>query len=387
MDSDGSFVEAQSSVDWDQSIPSSQDAGTLSSSQMSELPAGPALAGLIHSEMRSPSSVGTEGLVAPPSSRRGRLVGKNFFLTYSRTAMMRSTLSLALQGLGPLVRMIVAQESHREVTWTGATIPTHLHALVCFEKKKDVTMSHFDVNGVHPNIQIPNARVGSIETSLVNLWNYCLKEDQTPVIIGSAPVGRKKSRGELCEEAFLLAETQGVPQAVQFLRKELPFEMAKQWAVIERSLTMCRQAATVAVSVPRPMTEFKLPRPLPEWTSLFLSGPTGSGKTQLARALLPKASVVRHRDQLRTCDFSDGVIFDDFDVAHWPHNAIIHLVDWEESSGIDVKHGHVVIPPHTKKIFTHNKPFHHWMPQNMDREQYRAVERRVCIYEIEVALF
>jgi len=37
-------------------------------------------------------------------------------------------------------------------------------------------------------------------------------------------------------------------------------------------------------------------------------------------------------------------------VSHWPPTAVIHLLDWDEPRGLDVKHGHVVIPPHTRKI-------------------------------------
>ena len=112
-----------------------------------------------------------------------------------------------------------------------------------------------------------------------------------------------------------------------------------------------------------------------------------SGKTAWARSLLPEATVVRHRDQLRDCDFSKGIIFDDFDVSHWPPTAVIHLLDWDEASGIDVKHGHVVIPPHTRKIFTHNREFEWWLSKDATSEQVAACRRRLHVINIHVSLY
>jgi len=86
-----------------------------------------------------------------------------------------------------------------------------------------------------------------------------------------------------------------------------------------------------------------------QWTNRTGQDPNGRAVFYL------KLTVVSHRDQLRDCDFSKGIIFDDFDVSHWPPTASDPLLDWDEPRGLDVKHGHVVIPPHTRKIFTHNR--------------------------------
>lgn len=136
------------------------------------------------------------------------------------------------------------------------------------------------------------------------------------------------------------------------------------------------------------MSDFTLPFILPEgWHVLFLWGKSGAGKTQLARALLPEATVVRHRNQLQDCDFSKGVIFDDFDVSHWPPTAVIHLLDWDECSGIDVKYGHAIVPPHTRKIFTFNSEPLKWIPATATPEQCTAIFRRMFIQQINGSLF
>jgi len=117
---------------------------------------------------------------------------------------------------------------------------------------------------------------------------------------------------------------------------------------------------------------------------LYINGPTGLGKTQWARSLLPEATVISHRDQLRDCDFSKGIIFDDFDVSHWPPTAVIHLLDWDEPRGLDVKHGHVVIPPHTRKIFTHNREFERWLSDDATAEQWRLAD---AVYMLSIYMY
>lgn len=86
-------------------------------------------------------------------------------------------------------------------------------------------------------------------------------------------------------------------------------------------------------------------------------------------------------------DFSKGVIFDDFDVSKWPPSAVIHLLDWDEPRGIDIKHSHVVIPAHTRKIITHNASFDRWVPEGASDDQVAAMRRRVNVVNIHSSLF
>lgn len=307
--------------------------------------------------------------------------------------MTRQEVLSHLEMMGTLTSAIVAQETHQ----LSATAPpmdqmadaqcmTHIHAFVMFEKKKDVVPIAFDVNGVHPNVRIPNALVGTIQQSWVNLWNYCLKEDKTPLIVGQPPSVRR-SRNEVAMEAMMLAETDSVASALALMVKELPYEMVTKWTTVENSLQAYR-TMKVRQTPPSFQLENFLPVVMPaDWHSLLLTGPTGIGKTQFARALLPKAPVIRHVDQLRTADLSNGIIFDDFDVSHWPVTSIIHLLDWDEASGIHCRYTHVLVPAHTQKIFTHNKPLHQWLPADIPRPQYEAVERRIILVELNARLF
>ena len=140
----------------------------------------------------------------------------------------------------------------------------------------------------------------------------------------------------------------------------------------------------------RTLTDFKMiPVGLPNegFKNLYLHGPSGYGKTQLALALLPGATVVRHRDSLKECDFSQGVIFDDFDVTRWSPASVIHLLDWEVQSAIDVKHSTVIIPPETRKIITFNEPVEGWYPHSATPNQREAIRRRLDCWEIGNKLY
>jgi len=383
MDWDGVFAQEPSSIDWEHSLPWSQDSGSSSSSPISR--SGSSISLPRPLDLPDPLS----DLPLRESSNSRRLSGKNFFLTYSRTVLTRQEVMSHLEKMGTVTSAIVAQEIHHgpQVTSGGEDlVATHIHAFVMFEKKKDVTPGAFDVQGIHPNVRIPNARVGTIQQSWINLWNYCLKEDKSPIILGQPP-SNKRSRSEASQEAFRLAEEVSVVSALEFLQKEIPFEMLKGWTAVEHSLQAYR-TMKVRQAPPSYQLENFLPVVMPaDWHSLLITGPTGIGKTQFARALLPNAPVIRHVDQLRTADFSGGIIFDDFDVSHWPVTSIIHLLDWDEASGIHCRYSHVLVPAHTKKIFTHNKMLHQWLPVDIPRAQYEAVERRLILVELNQRLF
>lgn len=311
---------------------------------------------------------------------RARLRASSFFLTYSQTRLTKEQVMEFLLSMGRVKRAIACGEHHQD----GGN---HVHALVEFDCRKDMSNKHFDMQGEHPNVLVPPG--GDSKAWLHNHWTYCFKEDANPLTYGDPPETiRKRKRDDVAREALALAREQGVPQAMLFMEQHAAMEVVKNYDQIYRSFTQVRNIAVRPMAPPRPLSAFRhVPIIVEGWHALYINGPTGCGKTALARALLPEAPVIRHRDQLKDCDFSKGVIFDDFEVGHWPPTAVIHLLDWEEPSGIDVKHAHVVVPPGTRKIFTHNGAFDRWVPTSASEEQVAAMRRRVNVVNVHRPLF
>jgi hypothetical protein len=116
--------------------------------------------------------------------------------------------------------------------------------------------------------------------------------------------------------------------------------------------------------------------------SLILWGPSGVGKTCFARALLPKALWVRHKDTLvdyNPVDY-DGIIFDDMNFNHERSNreAQIHLVDIDDDSQIHVRYSVALIPAGTKKIFTTN--VHNGLIFDLSDD---AIRRRCSVHHLD----
>lgn len=309
----------------------------------------------------------------------GRVRGKAFFVTYSQSSLPRDVITQWFSRQTRVKRFIVGQEHHQDGN-------LHWHVTIEYEIEKDVRAgSYFNIQGEHPNIKIWTRSGGStFEQWFMNHWQYCKKEDPTPYVMGEEPKeNRKRKRNEIFTHAIDLARAQDVALGMKFLEENAPYDLLTKYEQIERALRRFRTIATQVQTPARPLEQFTL-APLidPNWHCLFINGATQLGKTAWARALLPQATVVSHRDQLRDCDFSKGVIFDDFDVGHWPPTAVIHLCDWDEPRGLDVKHGHVVIPAHTRKIFTHNCSFERWVSKDATDDQIAATRRRLDVVNI-----
>lgn len=319
------------------------------------------------------------------SRRSQRLRAQAFFLTYSQSCLRKEEVTGWFFRQPRVRRCICAMEHHQDGN-------VHYHVLVEYEQGKDVTPKYFDIMREHPNVLIWPRGTQSYDDWLINHWNYCMKEDEDCFTIGSPPINKKRKRDDIATEACKRARETGVAEAMKYLEENAAWEHLTKYDAIYRAMMSIRNKGRV-VTPARPLSTFKdLPLIVDDWRNLYINGPTGCGKTAWARALLPEATVISHRDQLRDCDFSKGIIFDDFEVSHWPPTAVIHLLDWEEPRGLDVKHGHVIIPPHTRKIFTHNCPFEDWIPQggdkmNVSNEQKLAMRRRVNVVNIYSPLF
>lgn len=364
------------------------DSQPLSPLMLSPCPEQPMSSGLSPSTThRNLLELALEHQESSVSSVRGTFSAKSMLLTYSQAPELTRELILQhLQSLDihscKLLGAVIGQEQHQDQG-------IHYHAAAHWTKSRSWTPKAMEILGYHPNIRTHQPGKSTYAESVIRMWKYPQKEDTTPLKWGTEPA-MKRSRKDLAIEAISIAETQSVSEAILFMKQQEPFEVIKNYTAIERNLTLMRQAAKRTCPPAHSLTEFKpnIQASIPEeLKSLYIWGPSGIGKTQLARAILPEANVISHTDQLRGCDFSKGVIFDDFGVSHWPVTAVIHLCDWEVERGINVKHGHVLIPAHTRKIFTYNNCIEYWMPSNASPEQQIAVKRRLYELELKIKCF
>lgn len=319
---------------------------------------------------------------APGRPAGNELNGKFFLLTYPHCDFAKIDLAEFLRSKGEIERLIIGQERHADGDW-------HLHAFVEYKNRKShVRQRYFDWRGKHPNIQIQRQGANA-EKSIENCWNYCKKEDPDPYIFGEEPAPKKKQRRELVfRKAHELAKSSSTKDAMDCILSANAYEGLVHYDQLERAFQHERQKCQLNQTPARPLVEFVYAPAVPDnWRCLFIYGETALGKTAWARALLPEAIVIRHTDQLRVADTSKGLIFDDYSIRHWPAPAAIHLTDFEENSGINIKHGHVVIPAGTRKIFTFNLPFDDWLPEACDEMQKAAVRRRVHVIHINTRLF
>lgn len=335
-----------------------------------------------------------------------RLSTKAYLLTYSQTALSKVTLYAFLTS-GPAVeRLIVAEEKHQDGN-------PHLHAYIVYAKQRDVTFHSFDIGGEHPNIS--THKVGSNPVkSHWNCWQYCQKEDDSPMILGSPPPmptvpppkrqleegeerpAKRSRKNRLMDHCVALVKRPegNVKQAFDYLLAQDPAYAIEQATKLRAELQRIRTDTLCPDMPPRPLSDFKYAPKLPfDWHVLFLSGPTRMGKTSYARALLPEAPVISHKDQLKDADMTKGLIFDDHGTSHLAITFVIHLLDWNDKRGIDVKHSHVDIPCHTRKIFTSNLSWERWISAIDDQKTPRtqseinAARRRVHVVNIHSPLF
>jgi len=327
----------------------------------------------------TPATRGDNGEEFGPSTS-GRIQSKCMLLTWSQAPnLSKPVIRDHLMTLGEISGLVIGQESHED----GGI---HYHACVIYQKRIRTQPTAFSLLGRTADVRCANAKRCPLAQSIMNMWTYAQKEDPNPLLMGTAPA-LKKSRNEIYREAIDLAEKESVAVAMDHLNAMAPMDYVQRMDQLTRSLTAHRDKKLRVMIPPRKVTDFENAPTIPEdWKVLFLWGKTGLGKTQFAKALLPEATIVRHRNQLNQCDFSKGIIFDDFDVSHWPPCMVIHLLDWDEVSGIDVKYGMVTIPPRTRKIFTFNKRPDAWAPLT-NEETFQAILRRMHVIELNESLF
>lgn len=284
---------------------------------------------------------------------------KKFFLTYPKCPLPMETVLQFFQNIGNIDKYLIARELHSDGE-------PHLHCYIVFIDKQDFKNSRWaDIEGYHPNDG------GNIRNELA-VSKYCSKDNNFITNFFKLDV-----------YTLIFAEDVTVEQGLKMVREKRPRDYALYHNQIEGSLKRSKSLPFVAKFKSE---DFKVP-PQDFNGSLLIWGPSGYGKSRYAESHFKNPLVVNHPDKLKKFDSTkhDGIIFDDMRFHHWPAEAVIHLLDTESESDINVKHGYVTLPKDRKQIFTHNdeNPFY---SQEILDSQRDAIERRVKKFPVTFPL-
>jgi hypothetical protein len=214
--------------------------------------------------------------------------------------------------------------------------------------------------------------------------NYCAKlreEDETPneVFYEIGELGRQGRRTDL----------EGIREMVRNGATDLEIADTHfaQWVRYRASIAAYRSLMNVPVTT----SNYSLAT-FPEswrqmadsmrWTKCpILWGPPGIGKTQLALAMVGRALLVSHIEDLKSFNPAnhDGIVFDDMSFTHMPISTQIHLVDLDFDRSIHCRYGNVIIPKGTKRIFTTNED----EGRIFDLSSNYGVKRRVEVHHLD----
>lgn len=301
-----------------------------------------------------------------------RLNAAQLFLTYAQCNVLPNNALVQLKTkFNNIVDYVIAQEKHKSGD-------LHLHVYLKLGKKTNIRNATFldlidgpiTFHGKYEGVRSPKCCI-----------KYCVKDGNYITTLDSdfiKKILRDLLRtGEIYEKARETAKAGDLNGALSVLEHpKTARDLTINGETIRRNL---ESLVPSNEDKPRHISTFDYEFEYAPELATILWGPTGTGKTSLARALLPKALFVSHVDQLKMYNarVHHGIIFDDMSFVHWPEGNQIHLVDWEQGRYIHTRYVPAFIPARTPKIFTYNLP-----PENILRVGNPAIARRVISFEI-----
>nr|WAE42419.1 MAG: replication associated protein [Cressdnaviricota sp.] len=290
-----------------------------------------------------------------------RLNARHLFLTYPKCTLTKEHALDLIKAKEKLKinEYIVASEAHEDGT-------PHIHIYLGLEKKVNLTSAtYLDLGEFHGNYQA--ARKSS-----------CVKKyvEKGKDFISNIPESTEVS----CYQAARTLATEGkLEEAMSTLSatKQGSRDLTLHGTTIRRELSsLISQTRTLKWT----LETF-------EWTvtwdrllTLLLWGPTNTGKTALAKALLPLAIMTRHIDKLKGYSplRNTGVILDEGSFRHLHREAQICVIDVEEDTQIHVRYGIAELPAGTPRIITTNR-----RPEDILNIEDDAIRRRLQIVRVD----
>lgn len=277
-------------------------------------------------------------------TKKFRLSGKSFFLTYPQCPMQREHLHEHLKGLGEYSYVLIARELHQDGHH-------HLHVLIQYIDKKNIrNAKFFDVLGYHGNYQ--TAR----DTEKVR--EYLLKADETPLEYGMYASNKQSDLQKRAKDNKKIIETditQLIDSGVIHVSNIVKIKQAKEMYNI------------VSKKVPDILDR----------KSIWIYGGTGIGKSWYVRQNHPMVYYKPQNEWWDGYNAQPCVCIDDLDDPKMGH----FLKIWGDrySFSGQVK-GSSVVPGYTTFIITSNYRIAELFPDERIR---KPLERRFTEYTIK----
>lgn len=189
--------------------------------------------------------------------------------------------------------------------------------------------------------------------------DYCRKDESCADEATRFSFGQLSPVQPTKDEIFRAAiNAEDFTAACAYIKEHAPRDYVMHKSAIDNNLKAMFEEM---VSPIKEEHEFVIPlksKSLLEKYSVFLYGPSGTGKTTYAMAHFQQPLLCRHIDDLKSIHTKhDGVIFDDMSFKHYPRTTCIHLLDLDYTSSIHVRYGTAKLRAGLPRIFTSNETF------------------------------